>query len=104
MTVAELIAELQKLPQDLTVMAAGETAQKVIVEECQGDKYVRIFEPWDVEYTGRFEPIGADVLDKISAEIDEQWYKAANESYDAADGLEMALHIIDKYRGEKDAD
>lgn len=53
MTVAELIAELQKLPQDLTVMAAGETAQKVIVEECQGNKYVRIFEPWDVEFVGR---------------------------------------------------
>ena len=64
MTVAELIAELQKLPQDLTVMAAGETAQKVIVEECQGNKYVRIFEPWDVEYTGRFEPIGAERSDK----------------------------------------
>ena len=62
MTVAELIAELQKLPQDLTVMAAGETAQKVIVEECQGNKYVRIFEPWDVEYTGRFEPTGAESM------------------------------------------
>lgn len=60
MTVAELIAELQKLPQDLTVMVAGETAQKVIVEECQGNKYIRIFEPWDVEYTGRFEPTGAE--------------------------------------------
>lgn len=53
MTVAELIAELQKLPQDLTVMVAGETAQKVIVEECQGNKYVRIFEPWDVEFLAR---------------------------------------------------
>lgn len=48
MTVAELIEELKKVPQDLQVMAAGETAQKVIVEECQGNKYVRIFEPWDM--------------------------------------------------------
>jgi hypothetical protein len=55
MTVAELIVELQKLPQNLTVMVAGETAQKVIIEECQGNKYVRIFEPWDVEFVGRRE-------------------------------------------------
>ena len=43
MTVAELIKELEKMPQELTVMAAGETAQKVVVEECKGNKYVRIF-------------------------------------------------------------
>lgn len=48
MTVAELIEELNKLPQDLQVMVAGETAQKVIVKECQGNKYVHIFEPWDM--------------------------------------------------------
>lgn len=53
MTVAELIDALKDLPQDLTVMAAGETAQKVIVEECQGNKYVRIFDPWDVEFVVR---------------------------------------------------
>ena len=54
MTVGELIKELEKLPQDLPVMAAGETAQKVIIEECQGNKYVRIFEPWDAEFVGGF--------------------------------------------------
>ena len=54
MTVGELIKELEKLPQDLTVMAAGETAQRVIIEECQGNRYVRIFEPWDVEFVGEF--------------------------------------------------
>lgn len=54
MTVAELITELQKLPQDLFVMAAGERAQRVIVEECKGNKYVRIFEPWDVEFIGKY--------------------------------------------------
>jgi len=31
MTVGELIKELQKLPQDLNVLAAGENAEKVIV-------------------------------------------------------------------------
>lgn len=50
MNVSELINELQKLPQDLSVMVAGETAQKVIIEECQGNKYVRIFEPFDTEF------------------------------------------------------
>ena len=54
MTVAELIEKLKEVPQDLPVMAAGETAQKVIVEECEGNKYVRIFEPWNIELTGRF--------------------------------------------------
>jgi hypothetical protein len=56
MTVGELIKELETLPQDLQVMAAGECAEKVIVEECDGHKYVRIFEPWDAEFVGRFEP------------------------------------------------
>ena len=53
MTVAELIEELKKMLQDLNIMAAEETTQKVIVEECQGNRYVRIFEPWDVEFTDR---------------------------------------------------
>lgn len=48
MTVKELIDELQKVPQDLNVLVGGETAQKVIVEECEGNKYVHIFEPWDM--------------------------------------------------------
>lgn len=50
MTVGELIKELQKLPQDLNVLAAGENAEKVIVETCEGYSYVRIFEPWNVEF------------------------------------------------------
>ena len=54
MTVAELIKKLEKMPQDLTVMVAGETAQKVIIEEYDGHKYVRIFEPWDAEFVGGF--------------------------------------------------
>lgn len=48
MTVEELIKELEKLPKDLNVMVAGESAEKVIVETCQGHSYVRIFEPWKV--------------------------------------------------------
>ena len=54
MTVAELIKELEKMPQELTVMVAGETAEKVIVEEYEGHKYVRIFEPWDCEFVSGF--------------------------------------------------
>lgn len=49
MTVGELIEKLKELPQDLNVMVGGETAQKVIVEECQGNKYVHIFEPCDMD-------------------------------------------------------
>lgn len=54
MTVGELIAELEKLDKSLSVMAAGECAEKVVVEECEGQSYVRIFDPWDIEFTGRF--------------------------------------------------
>lgn len=51
MTVAELINELEKIEnKDLKVMAAGEEADKVIVEECCGNRYVRIFESWKVNF------------------------------------------------------
>lgn len=52
MTVGELIKELEKMPQDLMVEVGGESAQKVIIEEYKGKQYVRIFEPWDVEFIG----------------------------------------------------
>lgn len=53
MTVGELIQELEKLDKSLNVMAAGEEAEKVVVETCNGNTYVRIFNPWDLEITGR---------------------------------------------------
>ena len=53
MTVAELIDAVKDLPQDLNVMAAEETARKVIVEKWQGNNHVCIFEPWDAEFVGR---------------------------------------------------
>lgn len=54
MTVKELISELQKMPQDAKILAEGETADKVVLEDCFGNVYVRIFKSWDVEFTGRF--------------------------------------------------
>lgn len=53
MTVAELIEQLKQMPQDVHVYAEGKEADKVIVEECQGNKYVRIFKAWDVEFVSR---------------------------------------------------
>lgn len=50
MTVRELIEALSVLPPDLHVMAAGECAEKVIVENVGDNAYVRIFEPWDVDF------------------------------------------------------
>jgi hypothetical protein len=50
MTVRELINELEKIDPALEVMAAGEHAEKVIVEDCEGHKYVRIFQPWNVKF------------------------------------------------------
>lgn len=39
-----------------------------------------------------------DVLDKIKAEIDEQYDRVHPYDISCAEGLEMALNIIDKYR------
>ena len=50
MTVRELTEALSVLPPDLHVMAAGECAEKVIVENVGDNAYVRIFEPWDVDF------------------------------------------------------
>lgn len=52
MTVKELIAELQKMPQDLNVYAEGEPCDTVHVENCydEGSQIVRIFKAWDVEF------------------------------------------------------
>ena len=40
----------------------------------------------------------AIVLDKIKAEIDEQYDRVHPYNISCAEGLEMALNIIDKYR------
>jgi hypothetical protein len=52
MTVAELIRELESMPQNVCVYAEGEPCDKVILENCQGDLTVRIFKAWDVEFVG----------------------------------------------------
>lgn len=55
MTVGELKEALKDIPDDLQVLAEGEEADKVIIEECEGNKYVRIFKALDIEFTGRYE-------------------------------------------------
>ena len=73
MTVSELIEALKKVPQDLNVMAAGETAQNVIVEECEGNKYVRIFESWDIDMV---------LSPAIEAELPEAFRNGGKERHD----------------------
>ena len=58
MNVGELIQELQKLDPNLNVMAAGEEAEKVIVENSGGYEYVRIFNPWNVQFV--YNPLAPD--------------------------------------------
>ena len=53
MTVEELIKELESMPQNVPVYVEGELADKVIMENCQGNVCVRIFKAWDVEFVGR---------------------------------------------------
>ena len=48
MTVGELIKELEGMPQNLPVYVEGEAANKVILENCKGNMYVRIFKAWDI--------------------------------------------------------
>ena len=44
----------------------------------------------------------SDVLDKIRAEIDEQYDRVHPYNISCAEGLEMALGIIDKYKAESE--
>lgn len=46
--------------------------------------------------------IDAEVLDKIRAEIDEQYDRVHPYDISCAEGLEMALGIIDKYKAESE--
>lgn len=46
MTVGELKEALKDVPDDLTVFAEGEQADKVLIEECFDNRYVRIFKTW----------------------------------------------------------
>lgn len=51
MTVAELISKLEEIDNSLPVLAAGESADRVIVEHGpDGNAYVRIFEGIDTEF------------------------------------------------------
>lgn len=43
-----------------------------------------------------------DTLDKIRAEIDEQYDRVHPYNISCAEGLEMALEIIDKYKSESE--
>ena len=43
-----------------------------------------------------------DVLDKIRAEIDEQYDRVHPYDISCAEGLEMALNIVDKYKAESE--
>ena len=48
MTVGELIKELESMPQNLPVYVDEEVANKVILENCQGNMYVQISKVWDI--------------------------------------------------------
>jgi hypothetical protein len=51
-------------------------------------------------YTDEGVTTADDVLDKIRAEIDEQYDRVHPYNISCAEGLEMALGIIDKYTAE----
>ena len=50
MTVEELIKELESMPQNLPVYVEGEVANKVTLEnyQGQGNMYVQISKVWDI--------------------------------------------------------
>ena len=49
MTVGELKEKLKDIPDDLLVLAEGEEADKVVIETCENNSYVRIFKAWDMK-------------------------------------------------------
>ena len=64
MTVEELIKKLESMPQNVLVYAEGELADSVVLENCQGNIYVRIFKSWEVEFTGRCKDVKADGIEE----------------------------------------
>ena len=54
------------------------------------------------EYDRGYEKGKTDTLDKIRAEIDEQYDRVHPYNISCAEGLEMALEIIDKYKAESE--
>ena len=50
MTVAELIEKLEQMPQDACVLAEGNDADTVILENCNGNEFVRIYQSWNVNF------------------------------------------------------
>ena len=66
MTVEELIKELESMPQNVPVYAEGELADKVVMENCQGNIYVRIFKAWDIDFVDRgIEPQESENVNEI---------------------------------------
>jgi len=53
-------------------------------------------------YMRGYEDGKSDVLDKIRVEIDEQYDRVHPYNISCAEGLEMALEIIDKYKAESE--
>lgn len=50
MTVGELKEAIKDIPDDLKVLVEGVEPDRILVEECNGNRYVRIFKEWDMEW------------------------------------------------------
>ena len=50
MTVGELKETIKDVPDDLKVFVEGVELDRILVEECNGNKYVRFFKEWDMEW------------------------------------------------------
>jgi len=81
---------------------------KIITTQVYDEQYEELIEKKMsiIDFVNRFSDEGAtitdNILDKIRAEIDEQCDSVRPYDISCAEGLEMALEIIDKYKTESE--
>ena len=108
----EAIEDFEGIQKDLpycTCQNIGMALAKLELLEKQGCKVIepsgsssekpRLIDPAYEKMLNKW--IGAEVLDKIRAEIDEQYDRVHLYDISCAEGLEMALNIVDKCIAEE---
>ena len=83
----EIVEEIRALPPIIPQYTDAE------IQKMQDLEFAEIQKAYEI---GKAK--GSEVLDKIRAEIDEQYDRVHPYNISCAEGLEMALEIIDKYK------
>ena len=103
----EAIEDFEVIRKDLSYCSCqniGMALAKLELLEKQGCKFIELQSEWqkDHEILKAYSDGANAVLDMIRAEIDEQYDRVHPYDISCAEGLEMALNIVDKYKAESE--